>query len=72
MVEWKKHGLPTLAEKEAADKKQKEREQLLETVAALKAAQSDTDEMVVDQEYRITMLELGVSDTDDTDNADNT
>ena len=72
MVEWKKHYLPTLAEKEAAEKKQKEREQLLETVAALKAAQSDTDEMVVDQEYRITMLELGVSDTDDTDNADNT
>lgn len=72
MVEWKKHDLPTLAEKEAAEKKQKEREQLLETVAALKAAQSDTDEMVVDQEYRITMLELGVSDTDDTDNADNT
>ena len=72
MVERKKHDLPTLAEKEAAEKKQKEREQLLETVAALKAAQSDTDEMVVDQEYRITMLELGVSDTDDTDNADNT
>lgn len=44
MVEWKKHDLPTLAEKEAAEKKQKEREQLLETVAALKAAQSDTDE----------------------------
>lgn len=44
MVEWKKHDLPTLAEKEAAKKKQKEREQLPETVAALKAAQSDTDE----------------------------
>lgn len=44
MVEWKKHDLPTLAEKEAAEKKQKEREQLPETVAALKAAQSDTDE----------------------------
>lgn len=72
MVEWKKHDLPTLAEKEDAEKKQKEREQLPETVAALKAAQSDTDEMVVDQEYRITMLELGVSDTDDTDNTDNT
>ena len=72
MVEWKKHDLPTLAEKEATAKKQQEHEQLPETVAALKAAQSDTDEMVVDQEYRITMLELGVSDTDDTDNADNT
>lgn len=72
MIRWKKHDLPTRQEKEAAEKKRKEREQLLETVAALKAAQSDTDEMVVDQEYRITMLELGVSDTDDTDNADNT
>lgn len=72
MIQWKKDNLPTRQEKEAAEKKQKEREQLLETVAALKAAQSDTDEMVVDQEYRITMLELGVSDTDDTDNADNT
>lgn len=38
----------------------------------LKAAQTETDEMAVDQEYRITMLELGVSDTDDTDNNDNT
>ena len=72
MVEWKKHNLPTRQEKEAAAKKQQEQEKLPETVAALKAAQSDTDEMVVDQEYRITMLELGVSDTDDTDNADNT
>ena len=53
-------------------RRQQELEQLPETVTALKAAQSDTDEMVVDQEYRITMLELGVSDTDDTDNADNT
>jgi len=42
------------------------------SVASLQAAQSDTDSMVVEQEYRITMLELGVSDTDDTDKADNT
>ena len=61
-----------LTKEEYAAKKQQEQEQLPETVTALKAAQSDTDEMVVDQEYRITMLELGVSDTDDTDNADNT
>lgn len=72
MIQWKKDNLPTRQEKEAAEKKQQEREQLPETVTALKSAQSDTDEMVVDQEYRITMLELGVSDTDDTDNADNT
>ena len=72
MIQWKKDNLPTRQEKEAAAKKQQEWEQLPETVTALKAAQSYTDEMVVDQEYRITMLELGVSDTDDTDNADNT
>ena len=61
---------PALADQLSSE--QQEQEQLPETVTALKAAQSDTDEMVVDQEYRITMLELGVSDTDDTDNADNT
>ena len=72
MIQWKKDNLPTRQEKEAAEKKQKEQEQLPETVPALKAAQSDTDEMVVDQEYHITMFELGVSDTDDTDNTDNT
>lgn len=72
MIQWKKDNLPTRQEKKAAEKKQQEHERLPETVTALKAAQSDTDEMVVDQEYRITMLELGVSDTDDTDNADNT
>lgn len=72
MIQWKKDNLPTRQEKEAAEKKRQEHEQLPETVTALKDAQSDTDEMVVNQEYRITMLELGVSDTDDTDNADNT
>ena len=71
-MRWRKCRLTTRAEKEAGGKKQQEQEQLPETVTALKAAQSDTDEMVVDQEYRITMLELGVSDTDDTDSADNT
>lgn len=68
MVEWQKHDLPTLAEKKAEEQKQQEKELLPEMVAALKAAQSDTDEMVVDQEYRITMLELNVSDTDDANN----
>lgn len=32
----------------------------------LKAAQADTDALVVDQEYRLTLLELGVTDTDAT------
>ena len=55
MIQWKKDNLPTRQEKEAAAKKQQEWEQLPETEPALNAAQSDTDEMVVDQEYRITM-----------------
>ena len=38
----------------------------------LQSAQADADEMSVDQAYRLTLLELNVSDTDDTDNADNT
>lgn len=68
MIQWKKDNLPTLVEKESEEQKQQEKELLPEMVAALKAAQSDTDEMVVDQEYRITMLELNVSDTDDANN----
>ena len=30
-------------------------------VAAMESAQTDTDSLVVDQEYRLTMLELGVT-----------
>ncbi len=37
---------------------------LEEQLAELKAAQEDTDAMTVDQEYRLTLLELGVTDTD--------
>lgn len=37
---------------------------LKEQVAALQTAQNDTDAMTVDQEYRLTLLELGVTDTD--------
>ena len=33
-----------------------------------KAAIEDADEMNVDQAYRLTLLELNVSDTDDTEN----
>ena len=61
-----------LAAQEEARKKQQQREKLPETVAALQSAQADADEMNVDQAYRLTLLELNVSDTDDTDNADNT
>lgn len=36
------------------------------SLLVLKAAQTDTDALVVDQEYRLTLLELGVTDTDAT------
>lgn len=37
---------------------------LKEQLAALQTAQNDTDAMTVEQEYRLTLLELGVTDTD--------
>ena len=57
-----------LAAQEEARKKQEAKDKLLETVAALQAALADADEMNVDQAYRLTLLELNVSDTDDTEN----
>lgn len=66
MIIWRKCSLSTRAEKEAAAKKQQEQEQLPETVTALKAAQSDTDALNLDQDYRLTLLELGVTDDETT------
>ena len=57
-----------LAAQEEARKKQEAKDKLPETVAALQAALADADEMNVDQAYRLTLLELNVSDTDDTKN----
>ena len=57
-----------LAAREKERKKAEAWEKLPETVAALQAAQADADEMNVDQAYRRTLLELNVSDTDDTEN----
>ena len=57
-----------LAAQEEARKKAEAWEKLPETVAALQAALADADEMNVDQAYRLTLLELNVSDTDDTEN----
>ena len=51
-----------LVAQEEARKKQQQWEKLPETVAALQAAQTDTDAMTVDQEYRIALLELGITD----------
>ena len=61
-----------LAAQEEARKKQEAKDKLPETVTALQAALADADALNVDQAYRLTLLELNVSDTDDTDNADNT
>ena len=56
-----------LAAQNEAAKKQAEREALPDTVKALQAAQADTDALAVDQEYRIAMLELGLTDDTTTD-----
>ena len=69
MIIWKKCSLPTRAEKEAAAKKQQEREKLPETVAALQAALADADALNLDQDYRLTLLELGVTDDETTETA---
>lgn len=37
---------------------------LEERVTALQAAQADTDSLLVEQEYRLTLLEQGISSTD--------
>lgn len=52
------------AEQEAARKKQEVLDKLPETLAALTAALNDADALNVDQEYRLTLLELGIDDTD--------
>ena len=56
-----------LAAQNEAAKKQAEREALPDTVKALQAAQADTDALAVDQEYRVAMLELGLTDDTTTD-----
>ena len=53
-----------LAAREEARKKQEAKDKLPETVAALQAALEDTDALNVDQEYRLTLLELGITDAD--------
>ena len=57
-----------LAAQEEARKKAEAREKLPETVEALRAALADADALNLDQDYRLTLLELNVSDTDDTEN----
>ena len=58
-----------LAAQEEARKKAEAREKLPETVAALRAALADADALNVDQDYRLTLLELGVTDDETTESA---
>lgn len=55
-----------LAAREEARKKQEAKDKLPETVAALRAALADADALNLDQDYRLTLLELGVTDDETT------
>ena len=55
-----------LAAQEEARKKQKAKDKLPETVAELQAALADADALNLDQDYRLTLLELGVTDDETT------
>ena len=56
-----------LAAREEARKKQEAKDKLPETVAALRAALADADALNLDQNYRLTLLELGVTDDETTE-----
>ena len=55
-----------LAAQEEARKKQEAKDKLPETVAALQAALADADALSLDQDYRLTLLELGVTEDETT------
>ena len=55
-----------LAAQEEARKKQEAMDKLPVTVAALQAALADADALNLDQDYRLTLLELGVTDDETT------
>ena len=55
-----------LAAREKERKKQEAKDKLPETVAALQAALADADALNLDQDYRLTLLELGVTDDETT------
>ena len=56
-----------LSAQEEARKKTEARDKLPETVAALRAALADADALNLDQDYRLTLLELGVTDDETTE-----
>ena len=54
-------AIKTKTEKEKLEERQKAVDTLPETLAALQSAQTDTDSLMVNQEYRLTLLELGLT-----------
>lgn len=51
-----------LAQAKAEEESKTELERMASSVASLQAAQSDTDSMVVEHEYRVSLLELNATD----------
>lgn len=51
-----------LAQAKAEEESKTELERMASSVASLQAAQSDIDSMVVEQEYRVSLLELNATD----------
>ena len=60
MLKWHKDDLLTWAERAKETAKKKAMDKLPDAVSALQTAQEDTDALLVDQEYRLTLLELGI------------
>lgn len=60
-IEWKKNDLPTLAQKEAAAKKQQEYEQLPDRVAEMEDALCEQDAA---NEKRLTDIETALCELD--------
>lgn len=61
-LNWRRDDLLTWEERRAEAERKKLLEELPDTVNALQAALEDADALNVDQEYRLTLLELGITD----------
>lgn len=66
MVEWKKHNLPTRAQKEAKAKEQAEKDRLPDRVAEVEDAMCEQDAA---NEKRLTDIEQALCDLDEAINA---
>lgn len=61
-LNWRRDDLLTWEERRIEAERKKLLEQLPDTVSALQSALEDADALNVDQEYRLTLLELGITD----------